>query len=388
MSSPVQLTVPFDPTGTGYHTFRIPALLAVPRIDLGRDDAAGAASGAAVLLAFCEGRVASASDSGQIDLVLRRSVDGGQSWEPLQVVASAEGKTCGNPVPILDPASGDVVLLSMQNGAEATAEELGSGTASAEDARRVFVQRSADLGLTWTDRVEITDSVRRDDWSWYATGPCHGIALAHGEHRGRLLAPTNHNRVPGPGADDPDHPRYNGGHCIYSDDGGRTWQRGFVDENDGTAINANETTVAELADGRLIFNARNYKADGAPRLQAESVDGGATLSVPYADVDEITAPDIQGAMITVDGERLLLSTPAHPERRRDLTVFVSDDAQRWRPGALIKPGPAGYSDLALLDPTHVGLVYEAGEDSSHDQIVFATWSLPDLIETSTEKAGR
>lgn len=387
MSSPVQLTVPFDPAGSGYHTFRIPALLAVPRIDL---DSHRAAAGTAVLLAFSEGRVASASDSGQIDLVLRRSVDGGQTWEPLQVVAGAEGKTCGNPVPVLDPASGDVVLLSMQNGAEATAEELGSGTASAEDARRVFVQRSADLGLTWTERVEITDSVKRDDWSWYATGPCHGIALAHGEHRGRLLVPANHNRVPAPGANDPDHPRYNGGHCIYSDDGGRTWQRGFVDENDGTAINANETTVAELDDGRVIFNARNYKADGAPRLQAESTDGGATLSVHYADAAGISAPDIQGAMITVDGRRLLLSTPAHPERRQDLTVFVSDDARHWRPGALIKSGPAGYSDLALLDPAHVGLLYESGEDSSHARIEFASWALTTLVETDTdaEEAAR
>jgi sialidase-1 len=374
-------TVPFDPDGTDYHTFRIPALLAIPRLDLTSGDGR---PGTAVLLAFCEGRRTSASDIGEIDVLLRRSLDAGRSWEPLQVVASASGKTCGNPVPILDPASGDVVLLSVQNGAEATAEELGGGTATAENARRVFVQRSSDLGQTWTERVEITAQVKRADWSWYATGPCHGIALTGGEHRGRLVAPANHNRVPDPGAGDPDHPRYNGGHCIVSDDGGHSWRRGFVDENDQNRTNANESTVAELADGRLVFNARNYKADGAPRLQAISADAGATLDAPYDDATGITAPDIQGAMITTDGEQLLLSTPAHEHRRKDLTVFVCDDLDHWRPGALIKPGPAGYSDLAMLGPDRVGLLYEAGESGSHDQIRFADWPLAELLRADEE----
>ncbi|MDE3180632.1 MAG: exo-alpha-sialidase, partial [Acidobacteriota bacterium] len=56
----------------GYFTHRIPALLA---------------SSKGALLAFCEGRRGSASDSAPTDILLRRSLDGGKTWGPVQVVA-------------------------------------------------------------------------------------------------------------------------------------------------------------------------------------------------------------------------------------------------------------------------------------------------------------
>lgn len=55
-------SVPYTSGTEGYHTFRIPAVVR-------------AASGA--VLAFAEGRVESAGDTGAIQVVLRRSVDGG-----------------------------------------------------------------------------------------------------------------------------------------------------------------------------------------------------------------------------------------------------------------------------------------------------------------------
>jgi len=57
----------------GYNTFRIPALFETQ---------------SGVLLAFAEGRVNSASDTGNIDMVLRRSLDSGRTWLPYQVVWS------------------------------------------------------------------------------------------------------------------------------------------------------------------------------------------------------------------------------------------------------------------------------------------------------------
>jgi len=359
--------VVFDPAATAYHTFRIPALLAIP----GNDEA--------ILLAFCEGRIESSGDSGPIELVLRRSLDSGRSWEPLQVVCRAAEKTCGNPVPILDPASGDVVLLTTRNGARVDEAAISTGDVPDQDSRRVFVQRSPDQGRTWTEPREITGDVRREDWGWYATGPCHGIALQYGEHAGRLVVPANHTVIPPSDADRTELAPYSGGHCIISDDGGHHWQIGFVADYPGEALNPNETTVAELADGRLIFNARNHRGTAGARLQAGSGDGGESLAVPYSPCDGVTAPGIQGSILSPDGRTLLLSTPASPDSRQELMIFVDDGNDHWRRGAVITAGPAGYSDLAALGAGMVGLLYETGTRSASERICFTTRTTTQLM---------
>ncbi len=223
-------SVVFDPAGSGYHTFRIPSVLTRGEL----------------VLAFCEGRLHGSGDAGEIEIVLRRSLDGGQTWLPLQVVSAVPGKTCGNPTPVIDPASGDIVLITVQNGADAVEMSLARGT-DPESGRRVFVQRSADDGVSWSPTVEITAQVKPADWGWYATGPCHGIALT----TGRLVVPANHSFVPSEPVDD--LIRLNGGHCIVSDDGGVTWSVGFVDRNDGPEINANETDRDRVARWTVVL---------------------------------------------------------------------------------------------------------------------------------------
>ena len=347
------MEIVFDPAGSGYHTFRIPSVVA-------RDS---------LLLAFCEGRLHGSGDAGEIEIVLRRSLDGGQTWLPTQVVSAKAGKTCGNPVPLFDPVSGDVVLVTVENGADAVEMSLARGT-DPESGRRVFVQRSSDDGATWSPAAEITSQVKPADWGWYATGPCHGITL----RSGRLVVPANHSYVPSEPVED--LIRLNGGHCIYSDDGGVNWSVGFVDRNDGAEINANETTVAELPDGRLYFNARNHRGTGPARVHAWSSDSGQSLDAPYAGIPEITAPGIQGSVVCLPDGRLLLSTPVNPTSRRELTIFVSEDSGvSWEPALVVHEGMAGYSDLVLLADGSVGIFYEAGETSSFATLRFATFAL-------------
>lgn len=346
------MEIVFDPAGSGYHTFRIPSVVARGPL----------------VLAFCEGRLHGSGDAGEIEIVLRRSLDGGQTWLPVQVVSAKAGKTCGNPVPLFDPVSVDVVLVTVENGADAVEMSLARGT-DPESGRRVFVQRSSDDGATWSPTVEITGQVKRADWGWYATGPCHGIAL----RSGRLVVPANHSFVPSEPVDD--LIRLNGGHCIVSDDGGVTWSVGFADRNDGAEINANETTVTELPDGRLYFNARNHQGTGPARVHAWSSDSGQTLDAPYAGIPEITAPGIQGSVVCLPDGRLLLSTPVNPTSRRELTVFVSEDSGvSWEPALVVHEGMAGYSDLVLLADGSVGIFYEAGETSSFATLRFATFA--------------
>ena len=82
----------------GYFAYRIPALIA---------------SRQGTLLAFCEGCKTSLSDDGDNDLVLRRSTDGGRSWQKRQLVHEEGGDaviSVGNPCPVVDPATGRIWL--------------------------------------------------------------------------------------------------------------------------------------------------------------------------------------------------------------------------------------------------------------------------------------
>ena len=155
----------------GYHTYRIPALEVT-------------ATGA--VLAFCEGRRDGSGDSGQIDLLMRRSDDGGRTWGQSHVVVTEPGMTCGNPAPVLDRHTGTIWLPFCKNHADGDEALIRKGLAP----RTVWVTRSDDDGASWADPVEITAVVKHPGWTWYATGPCHGIQL----RSGRLVVPCDLDR--------------------------------------------------------------------------------------------------------------------------------------------------------------------------------------------------
>ncbi len=144
----------------GYKCFRIPAIIQSPNGDL---------------LAFAEGRKEGCSDTNDIDLVMKRSRDGGVSWSALQVIWDDQLNTCGNPVPIVDHITDQVILLSTWNLGEDHESEIIEQKST--DTRRPFVQISSDNGHNWTEPKEITAQVKLPEWTWYATGPGSGIQL-------------------------------------------------------------------------------------------------------------------------------------------------------------------------------------------------------------------
>lgn len=109
----------------GYHTHRIPALAVTPK---------------GTALAFCEGRRKSSSDSGDINLALKRSGDHGQSWSDQQVVWDDGGNTCGNPCPVVDRETGAIWLLMTWNRGDDREPEIIAQTS--KDTRRIFVTSS------------------------------------------------------------------------------------------------------------------------------------------------------------------------------------------------------------------------------------------------------
>lgn len=356
MSGPYPTSVPYRAGTEGFHTFRIPAAVVTP---------------AGTVLAFAEGRRGSAGDAGHIDLVLKRSADGGRTWDRLQIVAEQpRGGTAGNPAPVVT-ADGRIVLVSVQNGPDATEQRIRRGQVSAAAGRRVFVQVSEDDGVTWTPPREITASVKRPEWRWYATTPGHAVCLRQGPHAGRIVVPANHS-LPPTGDDDGTEGTYNGGHALLSDDGGETWRIGYVDDNPDGYVNVNETTAAELPGGRLYLNTRTDSAAPGTRADAYSSDGGQSLELPFRPQAGIVCPVVEGSVLCWEPTgTLLFSAPAAPDARAVMTVRASrDEGVTWRPVHTVSGLPAAYSDLVALDGETVGLLFETGDFGPYATIAF------------------
>lgn len=357
-------SVPYRSATGGYHTFRIPAVVTTK---------------AGTVLAFAEGRRGSAADSGHIDLVLRRSSDGGRTWGELQVVATEPRRgTAGNPAPaVLD--DGRVVLVHVRQGPSATEERIRRGEVAADAGRRVFVQVSEDDGVTWSQPREITADVRRPGWRWYATTPGHAVVLREGEHAGRIVVPANHS-LPPAGKDTGTEGRYNGGHALLSDDGGRSWRIGYVDDNPDDYVNVNETTATELPGGRLYLNTRTDSTAPGTRADAYSADGGETLELPFRPQAGLTGPVVEGSVLWCSSpDVLLFSGPAAPDARALMTVRASDDhGVTWRVAHTVSGLPAAYSDLVRLDADTVGLLFETGDFGPYESIAFRRVPIAEL----------
>ncbi len=338
----------------GYRIYRIPALLA---------------TAGGTVLAFCEGRVHGAGDSGDIDLLVRRSRDGGAAWDPQHIVWNDGADTCGNPCPVQDRETGVVWLLMTWNLGTDAESRIIAGTSAGT--RRVFVSSSRDEGATWEAPREITAAVKRPDWTWYATGPCTGIQLRRGKFAGRLLVPCDHIEA--------GTKKYYS-HVIYSDDHGASWKLGGRTPAD----QVNECQAVELPDGRIMLNMRNYDRRMHSRAVAVSGDGGATWSEIVRD-EALVEPICQASLIAAadagGNEVLLFSNPAHASRRVRMTVRLSrDGGATWPAARLLHEGPAAYSSLAVLPGGDIGCLYECGEKGAYERIALARFSLAWLSE--------
>jgi len=361
-------STPFVAGVGGYASYRIPAVVTTPH---------------KAVLAFAEGRVGGTSDAGNIDIVARRSTDGGCTWGPQQVVADLGDNTIGNPSPVVDPKTGEIVLVSTYNLGTAPESAILRGQAPP---RTVYVQRSTDDGATFSPPREIGDTTRRPDWRWYATGPGHAIAITSGPHQGRLVVAANHSIAPPAGSTDTGaEAKYYGGHSLLSDDGGHTWAIGFSDDNPDGVVNANESQVAELPGGTLYFNSRDQNGTTpGNRLDLYSTDGGQTFVQPYVSQSTLwEVPVVEGSVLSTTGgtkdATLIFSGPSNPNARSAMAIWRSDNQGRTFSMVHRLSGlPAAYSDLVQLSKTDVGILYETGRTSSSETIELTRVPLKDL----------
>ena len=238
----------------GYPVYRIPTVVRTANNDL---------------LAIVEGRD-SLSDTGNIDLVYKRSADNGRTWGPLQLIADDGGNTVGNPAPLVDSSTGRIHLLY------------------SIDQNNVRVVTSDDNGLTWNSPADIHQAVSAAGWTWHVPGPVHGIQLERGADVGRLLIPSDHITAEG---------RW-GSHVIYSDDHGESWQLGAVFDDPGSGvIKTNENVAVELVDGRVYFNSRDHGSAVGTRSIARSSDGGQSYDGPFVAEPNLVTPTVQNSAL-------------------------------------------------------------------------------------------
>ena len=338
-NDPIQTDL-FTSGTLGYHTFRIPALVVTT---------------SGTLLAFAEGRRNSRHDTGAIDIVVRRSRDNGQTFDEMRVAVEGGGNVAGNPAPVVDASTGRVWLLFCRNNADGPESLICAGQAP----RTVWVTSSDDDGQSWAAPREITGDVKLPEWTWYATGPGHGLQLVSG----RLLIPCDH--IVGRDFNQATDPYLS--HVILSDDQGETWRLGGEAQ-----LGTNECMAAQLADGRVYLNERNYIGEYR-RAFAVSHDQGESFDA-FGWHDELIDPICQAAVLSVGGDRLVFSNAASRTRER-LTVRMSmDGGQSWSSGRVLHNGPAAYSDLCELPDGTLGCLYEAGSEGPYEQLRWARFS--------------
>lgn len=340
----------FGARSGGYRICRIPGLCVTP--------------GGAVL-ATVEARRGGGGDYDDNDVLLRRSTDGGQTWEPARLLVPNAAYGPGpvsNFVMTADSATRRVQALYCH------------------DYARVFSLFSADDGATWSEPREITDvfeSLRRlYPWRVCATGPGHGTQL----RSGRMIVPVwlsdGSGTEMGPG---------HRGHrpsvvtLIHSDDHGQTWRPGEIvcrhgDVVDGeTVVNPSETVMIERADGSVLLNIRS-ETKRHRRLTAVSTDGVSGWCEFRWD-DALVEPICMAALVRqswpANGRPgcVLFANPDTLDRtmttwacdRKRVTVKLSaDDGRTWCASRVVEDGPSGYSDLEVLPDGTVLCLYECG----------------------------
>lgn len=313
---------------------------------------------------------------------IRVSTDGGKSWSDAEMIADAPEGAEQNSV-LVESGAAEAGQIGVHN-LTGTADKDGAvHWLYAVDFQKVYYVKTDDKGAKQGDAVDITATFEkfRDevDWKVVAPGPGHGIQL----DSGRLVVPVwLSDGKEGIGL------QAAAVSTIFSDDGGKTWDRGeivakhFTLENTktGTPIELpSEGAIAQAADGTVILNIRN-KALKGQRAQATSKDGATGWS-EAGFVDGLMEPICQGSLTSVGDKGVVFANPANMIMRKSLTARLSTDGGKTYPASyVIDDGIAGYSDLAS-DGESVFVVYERGaapSDRDPEAIAFTSFSAGEL----------
>lgn len=302
----------------GYYNFRIPVLTATPE---------------GQLLAFAEARKQTGSDYDPIDLVLKISADGGETFSELTRVAAGEQETFHNACVC---AEADAVHLFY-----------------CKNYQEIFYTKSVDGGRTYAParRLDVLDEFRQTfPFVSVATGPGKAARLGNW-----LYVPFWAARG------DEKHPHHNSvfGFFKFNPNSGEAALCDVIPES--VLRNASEGNVVAIGDD-LAFAVRQ---ESAYRAFAVAKNDRFTEIVLDPQLPEIVCmapmiglPDGRLAVGFLDGERTGLGFGV----RKNLYVLVFDGREVVA-RLPVKHGRAGYSDLAAIG-RELFVLYEDLEESN------------------------
>lgn len=249
---------------------------------------------------------------------------------------------------------------------------------------RLFVLRSTDCGRTWSQPVDITGMVKRDDEIFLGTGPGVATVLKNQKDeskQGRILAPVYNLKET---------------FVLYSDDRGLTWKRSQ------SSHNIDETQLVESGDGRIFCFGRQKKLGKTPA--SVSYDGGETwkkledapLSAIKCQKSFLLLPSSEEAEyepIMDKSKRYVICSCPSGEYQKSSKRYggvvtlgeINGDEIKWiKQRKIITDGVKGknnnfyaYSSLTLMKDGSIGLFYEAMPTA---YLPFRTFTLKWLCE--------
>lgn len=358
--------------------------------------------GDGVVLASYDGRPFGGDSPQPNSIIQRRSTDNGKTWGAPTYVARGqmpgEGKLVygfSDPSFVVDEETGDVFNffvyskdVSFQAGGYGNDDADRSITSSA-------VAVSRDKGLSWSmdpvnmpvlppmnyapgstfagfDGPLVTDVVKPAGTTVGAQNNVEGVAgvfassgagiqLKYGTHKGRLIQQFT-GKVKKADGSTPYQ-----AYSVFSDDHGKTWQRGAFT---GTGMDENKTV--ELSNGDVMLNSRASTGGNGGRKVAISKDGGATYGPVTVDTrlsDPVNNASIvrmypQAAQGTTQAKMLLFSNANSTTGRQNGTIRYScDDGATWSSGKQFKAGAMSYSTVAPLGDGTFGVFYEGDNNT-------------------------
>lgn len=331
--------------------FRIPGMVCTPK---------------GTLLAVYDIRWNSSVDLQEdIDVGVSRSLDGGQTWLPMQKAIDMgkwggrpqKENGIGDPAILVDSETGRiwVAALWLHGKPGERAWWASKPGMKPEETGQLVMAYSDDEGATWSEPVNVTSQIKKPEWYLCFNGPGMGITTKEGVlvFAGQY---KDKNQVP--------HST-----IIYSKDHGKTWQMGT-----GAKSKTTEAQVVELADGSLMLNMRDDR--GGSRSVAITKDFGKTWTEHPTSRKDLPEPVCQASIIRIklaDGrEALAFFNPATTQGRHHSTLKLSfDEGMTWPEKyhtLIYEPESYGYSCLAQITPTTLGVFYEGSGDLYFQQI--------------------